>query len=76
MKSSVSEKDGSSENISLISDYCYGNSDADPPAIAAPAPAWASRPDIAQAAVVDLKESVLFALNRDPPLTSRPPSLE
>lgn len=37
-----------------------------PPANAAPAPAWASRPDIAQAAVVDLKESVLFALNRDP----------
>jgi len=37
-----------------------------PQAISAPTPAWASRPDIAQAAVVDLKESVLFALNRDP----------
>lgn len=39
---------------------------ATPQAISAPAPAWANRPDIAQAAAVDLKESVLFALNRDP----------
>lgn len=30
------------------------------------APAWTTRPDIAQAAVMDLKESILFALNRDP----------
>jgi adhesin transport system outer membrane protein len=39
---------------------------AAPPVISAPAPAWASRPDIAQATSIDLKESVLFALNRDP----------
>lgn len=33
---------------------------------AAPAPAWATAPGIAQTATLTLNESILFALDRDP----------
>lgn len=42
-----------------------------PQALCAPSPAWATQADRAQVATLDLAESVLFALNRDPAINEQ-----